>query len=384
MTARATPRRRDKAALARKLAFLRNPRSYVPRPAQVTAIETHFAWVFLAGRFAYKLKKPARQAGMDYRALRARRRGCEAELRLNRRLAPAVYLGVVPLTSWQGRLRLDGRGRVIDWLVKMRRLRASATLDRALAARAVRPAELDPLVTLLAHFYSTARSAPLAPRAYVARLDAQVRRNRRALGAHRARIDWRRVTRVTHLQREFLRRAAQIVGTRGARLVDGHGDLRAEHVCLRPLAVIDCLEFDRDLRRLDPREDVALLALEIERRQPAVARAFLRRLAGRLGDPVAASLTSIYMSHRALTRAKLAAWHLADPQFSDPAPWLTKTDAYLRSAERHARRALRTQLYVSGRGSYDFSARARSATVRGKEFRHSPSRRPTCGHTRGT
>jgi len=104
--------------------------------------------------------------------------------------------------------------------------------------------------------------------------------------------------------------------------------------------VIDCLEFDRGLRRLDPHEDAALLALEIEARQPALARDFQRRMGLCLGDEVPACLTHIYMSHRALTRAKLAAWHLGDPQFPDPAPWLARAAFRLRSAEHHARRAL--------------------------------------------
>ena len=297
-------------------------------------IETHFAYVFLAGRFAYKLKKPARQAGMDYRTLAARRRGCEQELRLNRRLAPAVYLAVVPLTRQHGRLRFGAPGRVVDYLVKMRRLPASGTLDVALARGVPTARDLGPLIELLASFYAEARPAPLGARAYLARFDAQIGRNLRALA------DWPRARQIAGLQRQFLRRAARIAGARGAHLVDAHGDLRAEHVCLEPLAVIDCLEFDRALRRLDPHEDTALLALEIERCRPALARAFLRRLAARLKDPIPASLTHIYMSHRALTRAKLAAWHLGDPQFPDPAPWLARTESYLRIAGRHVRAAL--------------------------------------------
>jgi aminoglycoside phosphotransferase family enzyme len=344
----AAPRRRRGAAeLARKLAFLGDPRSYPHRPARVRALETHFAYVFLAGKYAFKLKKPARQAGMDYRTLAARRRGCEQELRLNRRLAPTVYLAVIPLTLRQGRLRLDGRGRIVDYLVMMRRLPATATLDHALVHGTPRLRDLAPTIELLARFYGQAVRAPLAPRRYRSRFEAQIGRNLRALRAQRALIDWQRARRITDLQREFLKRAARIVGARGEHLVDAHGDLRAEHVCLRPLAVIDCLEFDRTLRRLDPHEDVALLALEIERCRPALARAFLRRLAARLGDPVPAALTHIYMSHRALTRAKLAAWHLGDPQFPDLAPWLSRTESYLRSAERHARAALRSTLRYS-------------------------------------
>jgi aminoglycoside phosphotransferase family enzyme len=329
------------AGLARKVAFLSRASHYPHRPSRVTTIETHFAWVFLAGRYAYKLKKPARQAGMDYRSLAARERGCREEVRLNRRLAPSVYLGVVPLTTVRGRLSLGGRGRAVDFLVKMRRLPAAAMLDRALLRRAPRIAGLEPLIALLADFYARARAEPFTARRYLARFAKQIDRNLAALRPARDRIDWARAVRIAGLQQDFLRRARRMVGARGRRVVEAHGDLRSEHVCLEPLAVIDCLEFDHRLRRLDPHEDVALLALEIERRRPALARVFLRRLAARMGDPVPACLTHIYMSHRALTRAKLAAWHLDDPLIPDPAPWIAKTDTYCRIAERHVRRALR-------------------------------------------
>lgn len=344
-----TPRRHVTVSVEAKTAFLRRPRSYAQSLARVTAIETHFAWVFLAGRLAYKLKKPARHAGMDYRSLAARELGCREELRLNRRLAPGIYLAVVPLTLSEGRLRLDGRGRVVDYLVKMRRLPAAAMLDRKLARGKVRERALEPLVNLLADFYRRATPEPLAPRRYLARLDAQFRANRAALRPFRDRLDWQRVQWVTAAQREILRAAAETIGARGARLVDAHGDLRAEHVCLQPLAVIDSLEFDRDLRRLDPLEDLALLVFEIARGEPKLAREFLCRMSARLSNPVPACVTHLYVSHCAMIRAKLAAWHLGDPRYENATPWIAKAEDCLRRAELHARRALRLASKISPR-----------------------------------
>ena len=100
------------------------------------AIETHFAWVFLAGDRAWKLRKPVRRDPMDYSTLDARRRDSEAEVRLNRRLAPHVYLGTHPLTlQSDGGLAIDGDGVVVDWLVEMRRLDRHRMLDEMLATR---------------------------------------------------------------------------------------------------------------------------------------------------------------------------------------------------------------------------------------------------------
>jgi aminoglycoside phosphotransferase family enzyme len=323
--------------LERTLAALRTPRTYPERTRRVTVVETHFAWVFLTERFAYKLKKPARQAGMDYRTLAARETGCRAELRLNHPLAPAIYLDVVPLNARpDGLLRMGGTGRVVDWLVRMRRLPARAMLDRQLRAAPPTAAVLEALARLLADFHARADRVAFAPARYLARLERRMTENRAGLAEFGARVDQRLAGRVADWHRRMLDEAAGIIGPRGAHVVDGHGDLRAEHVCLGPLAVIDRLEFDRDLRLLDPHEDLALLALEIERAGHGEAG---RRLLARAGalrqDPIPALLTHIYMCQRAFTRARLAAWHLADPRYAGDARWVIRTESLLRSAERH-------------------------------------------------
>jgi hypothetical protein len=117
---------RQRVSIEAKLAFLRSGASYSPPTRHVTVVETHYAWVFLVDRRAYKLKKPLRHGRIDYRSLANRRRGCAAELLLNRRLAPAVYQALVPLSlNPSGRLVLGPGMRVVDWLVRMRRLPAA-------------------------------------------------------------------------------------------------------------------------------------------------------------------------------------------------------------------------------------------------------------------
>src|SRR5512138_840454 len=107
--AKFVPQNSAASELARKVCALESPAAYPDRPASVVAIETHFAWVFLAGDYAYKLKKPSGNPLSDLRSLDARRRSCEEEVRLNRPLAQDIYLGVMPLTAEEdGRLRVGG------------------------------------------------------------------------------------------------------------------------------------------------------------------------------------------------------------------------------------------------------------------------------------
>lgn len=329
--------------LEEEVAFLRDPRSYAGRVTVVSAVETHFAWVFLSGRYAYKLKKPLRHKAMDYRTLASREHGCREELRLNRRLARGVYLSVVPLVRCNGGLALGKRGQVVDWLVRMRRLPDSRMLDHVLARRTLRTDELNRLVAILVRFFARARRAPMAVDTYLGRLRRQVAENRRVLRQAGPEVNQERADTVARLQRQFLGPARRLLAARAARVVEGHGDLRAEHICLGPpLCVIDCLEFSRELRRLDPLEEIAFLSLEIERLgRPALAAELVHRFVAARDDPVAAALMSFYKSHRACTGGKLAVGHLGDAQFPDPRPWLARANSCLREAERHAGRALR-------------------------------------------
>lgn len=327
-----------------KLEFLRDPRHYPDRPTRVTVVETHFAWVFLTGRHAYKMKKPMQQASMDYRTIADRERGCRNELRLNRRLARSVYVGVVPLArSRNGELVL-GRGRsVVDWLVKMHRLPARRMLDRAIADGTVTRGDLDALTGVLSTFFKRARREPMRDLAYRQRLRARTLQNARDLRSPDLRLNRSRVDAVIRAQLDFIAADKCSLAARGTRLVEGHGDLRPEHVCLgaRP-CVIDCLEFDRDLRRLDPAEEMAFLALECARLGATHLGAdLLRRYRAAMHDPVTDALMQYYMSQRAVTRAKIAAWHVRDPRYTSRRPWLARANSYLADALRYARAALR-------------------------------------------
>lgn len=329
-----------------KVAYLADPRHFAGHPPAVEVIETHFAWVFLAGSYALKLKKPLRQGSLDYRTLARRERACRAELRLNRRIAPDVYLRVEPLwRTRDGRLSRRGGVRIIEWLVCMRRLPASRRLDQLLSRGALDPRRLAPLLGRLAAFFRGAEPRPLSDRAYRARLRAQIESSERELGAADLGLSRERVRRLARSQLEFLARNRRLFEGRGARLVDGHGDLRPEHVFLGPrplgVSVIDCLEFDPRLRRLDPAEEMAFLALECARLGAGrVARALLAGYCRIMGDPASQALLDFYMSRRAAVRAQLMAWHLRDEAFAgERRAWRARAHSYLDEAIELCRRA---------------------------------------------
>lgn len=314
-----------------KVARLRDPGIYPDSPATVEVIETHFSWVFLTPQRVYKLKKPVRYHGIDFTTLAARRHNCAQEVALNRRLAPAVYLGVSALTrTAAGRAEFDGPGVVLDWLVVMRRLPAADMLDAAIRAGAVDITAVDRIAALLAGFYRNAAPAPLAPEAYRQRLAAAVAENRAVLGAAEG-LDQPLVAALTAWQEGFLRDGSGLLGERAGHLVDAHGDLRPEHVCLGPEpAIIDCLEFDAELRRLDPLDELAYLALECERLGAAeIGRRILAHYQTASGDHCPAELIDFYRTFRAGVRARIAIWHLADCTPGEREHWRQRARDYL-------------------------------------------------------
>jgi aminoglycoside phosphotransferase family enzyme len=305
------------------------------------AIETHFAWVFLTGDRAWKLRKPVRRDPMDYSTLDARRRGSEAEVRLNRRLAPDVYVGARPLTRASGgQLAIDGEGEVVDWLVEMRRLDGRRMLDEMLASGRASSDDLRRVAGLLADFY--AREAPAVPdgATLAARLRTQVAANHHVI----ATLGGSDADELRDAQLGFVTRRADWLNERASRgcVVEAHGDLRPEHILLDdPPAVIDCLEFDRNLRILDRAEELEFLVLECTRiGHAATGRWLAQYCLALLADDVPPLLQQFYRSHRAATRAKLYAWRAVEPDDGSTEHWLATAREYRQVALQSARQAL--------------------------------------------
>ncbi|MDA8128701.1 MAG: hypothetical protein M0Z73_08420 [Betaproteobacteria bacterium] len=329
------------ASIEAKVEFLARPDAYPEATVQVEPVETHMSWVFLTDTHAYKLKKPVRYAYLDYSTVEARRLDCEQEVRLNRRLAPDVYLGVVPLVrDAAGCLRLGGEGETLDWLVRMVRLPADRMLDHLLRSATVTQAEITRLARRLACFYATACAEAITPEAYRRSLAGQVRDNLRELSSPEFGFEANTLETIAGAQLRFLRDHAELFDARvrQGRIVEGHGDLRPEHVCLLPdPVVIDCLEFNRAYRILDPADELGYLALECERLQaPHVGCWLLDAYREASGDAPPDALIRFHQGCRATLRAKLALWHLRDDGRHPPGKWIATAGNYLDMAQRHA------------------------------------------------
>ena len=307
--------------------------------------ETHISWVFFVGDRAYKVKKPVRMSFLDFSTLPQRRAACEREVALNRRLAPDVYDGVATV--------VDPDGEVCEYIVVMRRMpddrRLTKLLDRSSGKEDV-TAIVSDIASRLAGFHATAaRSTAIDAQGRVEAVAAKWSANTSELRRFAGDIlDADRVETVEALARRYLAGRHQLLQERIAagRIVDGHGDLLADDIfCLADgPRILDCLEFDDQLRWGDVLADAAFLAMDLERLgRHDVAERFLAAYRASADDDAPASLAHHYIAHRAQIRCKVACLRAAQGA-------ATGDDArqLLDLAEHHLRRAAVRVALVGG------------------------------------
>jgi uncharacterized protein len=319
--------------------FLSSPEAFPRGDGGVEVKETHKSWVFLCGEHVYKLKKPVRNHLQDLTTLATREENARNEVRLNRRLAPEIYLGAVPLTRLpDGELCIDGRGTPVDWLVHMKRIPEAMMLDHAIASGSVTRERIECVIHLLADFYQGLDPFDLAPEAYFAHFVREHLENARILTTTGFGFGPRDIDVLLDAFASFLEDVRPLLQERACagRIVEGHGDLRPEHVCLSdPPVIIDCLEFNLGLRLVDPHDELGYLGLECQfLGAPWIAERLLTGYATRSGDHCPLTLLSFYQAYRGFVRARLSLAHLLDPGPQDQRKWVGKTLGYLKLAGR--------------------------------------------------
>jgi aminoglycoside phosphotransferase family enzyme/predicted kinase len=309
---------------------LSRPEAY-PHPVDAVEIhQTHISAVFLAGPFAYKIKKPVNLGFVDFSTLKKRKYFCEEEVQLNRRLAPEIYLGVVPISPLPGGkgLRFSGTGPVIEWAVQMKRLPAEATLESRLARGEVTQEHIRALAQRLDNFHWNAdRSPEIASFATFAAVAANARENfTQAAPLVGTTVSTMVFDRVRALTETHLARCHPWIEVRAKHARDTHGDLHLDHVYLFPdeappndLVIIDCIEFCDRFRYADPVADMAFLVMDLSfhgRRD--LARVFADAYFAPIWVGSGRPLLPFYSAYRAAVRAKVEGMELSEKEI-DPA-----------------------------------------------------------------
>ena len=293
---------------------LLSPSRYPVGVTQVELVQTHISWVLLAGEFAYKIKKPVKLPFLDFSTLAQRQRYCADEWRLNRRLAPEIYLDVVGIFNTPNDPQWKGPGEPIEYAVRMRRFDEAGRLDRVCARGELLPEHLSDLAETLVAFHDAADVAPVESRFGSANSILQPMRDnltdllRLLPGADlQARLENLRAW----TEAQFVQLAALMAARKqSGRIRECHGDLHLGNLALikQRVQMFDCLEFNEDLRWIDVASEIAFTYVDLlAHQQPGLANWFVNEVLSRNGDYEAARLLHFYAVYRALVRAKVTA-----------------------------------------------------------------------------
>ncbi len=299
----------------RLVAALEDDSAYPHLVSSLRVVETHISWVILTGLFAYKIKKAVDLGFLDFSTLAKRKRFCEAELRLNRRWAPDLYLGLVPVTGPAERPRIGGDGPVLEYALKLRQFPQDAQLDRQLDSGRLSQSDMGELAETIATLHDSAPRVefPGGDRA-LALVRVPMLENFDVVEAATGLAVVARIRAWTESSVEEL--ADQLAGRHREGFVrDCHGDLHLANLVRLSAGIVpfDGIEFSRELREIDVINDIAFLAMDLfSRARQDLGAAFVNRYLECSGDYAGMSTFGLYFVYRCLTRAKVAAIRSAE------------------------------------------------------------------------
>jgi aminoglycoside phosphotransferase family enzyme len=294
-------------------------RAYPHKPPKIELVQTQMSFIFLTGEYVYKIKKPVNLGYLDYTTLEKRHFFCHQELELNRRLCPDAYLAVVPIVEEKSGLCIEGRGKAIEYAVKMKQLPQDRMMDVLLPRGQVTLEMVARVAEKLVGFHQKAETNQEI--AAFGRLDV-IRHNcdenfaqtEKYIGTSITTEEYRHIKDYTN---NFIDSNAGLFDKRvgEGRIRDCHGDLHAAHVCFTDdICIYDCIEFNDRFRYSDVASEIAFLAMDLDRYQQAgLSRHLVNTYVGLSHDEGLLKLLDFYKCYRAYVRGKVESFKLDDP-----------------------------------------------------------------------
>jgi len=325
---------------------LLNPEIYPDHPRTIKFIETHISLLFLTGNHVYKLKKPVDFGFLDFTSLEKRKYFCEQEVKLNRRLSPDIYLGVVRITKEGNKIFLDGRGELVEYAVKMKQIPEEFLMDKLLEKKQVTSRMIEAVSEKLVKFYFTAEINDLIksfakPERVKQDTDENFEQTEKYIDVTIPREVYEEVKNRTN---EYFRTRENIFQERIAtdRIRDCHGDLRLEHIFWgEELSIFDCIEFNERFRYTDIAADIGFLAMDLDYHgRQDLSGHLIRAFIGESGDHELMEVLDFYKCYRAYVRGKVESFRLDDfhiPE-EEKKEALKRAQKYFNLAHRYALR----------------------------------------------
>ena len=325
---------------------LLDPKIYPDLPEEVELIETHISLVFLTRGYVYKVKKPVDFGFLDFTSLDKRKYFCEQEVKLNRRLSPDIYLGVVEITFDQDRISFNGKGQVEEYAVQMKRIPEELLLDKLLKKGQVNREMMEALSEKLARFYASAETNERIrnfgkPGRIKQDTDENFEQTKKYIDSVIPKPIYEEIQRRTN---EFFRTRETLFHRRivSDRIRDCHGDLRLEHIFWgKEVSIFDCIEFNERFRYTDVAADIGFLAMDLDYQgREDLSEHLIRTYIEKSGDQDLSLLLDFYKCYRAYVRGKVESFRLDDPNIPETAKREARKRAkrYFELAYRYALR----------------------------------------------
>ena len=299
--------------------LLKNPKFYGPNVKSVKIIQTHISYVALTGSFAYKVKKPVNFGFLDFSTLEKRKFFCEEELRLNKRLCPETYLDVLPITRKNNSFELNGKGEVVEYVLKMREFPQEKIMTNLLRQGKIDEEKIDHLCDILVGFYNS-QTPPKEITKYgeLKVIKQNVDEN---FDQTKSFIDLtipKRIYRnIKEANTKLFERKKEIFSHRikAGCIKDCHGDLHSGNIVITDdkIHIFDCIEFNKRFRFGDVASDIGFLAMDLDfLGHPYLSSYFIEKYVEKSGDTGIFDVLNFYKSYRAYVRGKVIGFKLND------------------------------------------------------------------------
>lgn len=303
--------------------FLKNPKSYPPLVKKVKHLETYISDIFLTGKFAYKIKKPVNYGYLDFTTLAKRKFFCQQELRLNRRLAPEIYLDVLPLVEKNGKIKFGGRGKIVEWILKMKEIPQKYLMYRQIKKGKIGPKVIDQIAKMIAQFHKKAKTSKKISNFGSLKIikknwQENFSQTKPFIGQTISRQDFNFIKKSVE---KFISQNKKLFQQRirEKKIRDGHGDLHTGNIFITPkkIFVFDCIEFNDRFRYQDTASEVAFLSMDLDfLDQKDFSEYFVKKYIDYSGDKNLKKILLFYKCYRAYVKGKVLSFHLKDRNLS--------------------------------------------------------------------
>jgi aminoglycoside phosphotransferase family enzyme/predicted kinase len=300
-----------------------DPGIYSDKPVKVEMVQTQMSFVFLTGRYVYKVKKPVNLGYLDYSTLDKRKYFCEQEIKLNKRLCDDTYLGVVSIRKDQNGYNLDGPGETVEYAVKMLTLPQSRMLNVLLDRNQVSSEMIGQLAGKLAEFHAQAENNPRINsfgeiQAIRVNTEENFSQTEKYVGTLISASQHRNIKAycdavLAKKSSLFIRRLSE------GRIRDCHGDLHSRNICFnKGICIYDCIEFNDRFRYCDVASEIAFLAMDLDHYGRAdLSHQFIREYIRLSNDDGIEGLLKFYKSYRAFVRGKVMCFKSESPSINE-------------------------------------------------------------------